>query len=605
MLSKFVPPSLRLRAITSILTGLFFMAVGFQNCSGMKSSLPVTSKDGFRLGNKGERIREFQPTTIFSGGGMITVTGENLLDSTEVKIGGATCLESHWVSQYEIQCRAPAMAAGSQRVEVAGAVMPEPLNYVEFSKVNSVAGRNGLKGTLDGVGRLARMNQIGGMVSDGETLYFTEYNLGVIRTLDLTTFETKTIAGLASTRNRGFANGIGPAARFNYPSGLAVKNRTLYIADRENCMIRKMDLATNEVTVLAGLARGYYDPCPVIDGAAGIAQVGRPEALHLDGNDLYMGERAPDGTAVIRKINLTDLSITTVAGQVGLEEDNAGIEPMWTRAATSLNQELILATPVETAHPTQPDYDEYEFTISQPGAVAMRLHFTQVELGPYDKINIEDADNNNYLTLTDETRTDFWTPVLPTDTVVLDTWFYDGTYGFKVDKIEYTNDAGATWVHSLDGPATSVMVGAPASLIKFGDDLYFSDGDLDMVRKVNLTSKIMTAVTGGFDSGARKIGKFWETKFSAPMGLAVDSRYLYIADLGDGPNIRSTGERIIKMDLVTRESSVLLQSDPAAGNPANIDGPLANAAVMQPRYMVYDPKRGLFFDCFDVIRRIK
>jgi hypothetical protein len=107
------------------------------------------------------------------------------------------------------------------------------------------------------------------------------------------------------------------------------------------------------------------------------------------------------------------------------------------------------------------------------------------------------------------------------------------------------------------------------------------------------------------DRGDRAVGKYWETAFSGAYGLAADSRYLYIADLGDGPRIGRTGERILRMDLVTRESTVLLQSDPNAGNPANIDGPLANAAVMQPRHLLYDAKRGLFFDCFDVIRRVK
>lgn len=596
----------RVRITAVLLTAVAVTLVGFQNCSDMKANV-ANSSSSFRMGRNGEKITEFQPTSMFTGGGSLTVLGENLTENTEVNIDGAACLEKVFVSVNEIRCRVPALISGGKNVEVAGASMPVKLTFVDFSKVNSVAGRNGIGGTLDGVGRLARITAIGGMASDGEKLYFTESKNNMVRSLDLNTFETKTIAGTSTPGRGAFADGIGPAARFDSPTGIAVKGNFVFVSDQDNCVIRKIDLTSNAVSVLVGTARASAsDPCPVVDGAVGVAQVGRPNALLIDGNFLYVGEKAPGGSGVIRRVDLTSLSITTVAGVIGLETADMPMPDAWVHSAESLTQARTLATALETAHPTlATGIDEYQHTVSQPGAVAMRLHFTQVALNEYDQLRIDNINGDTLFTLSDLSRSDFWTPVLMTNEVTIDSYFYDGTYGFKIDKIEYTTDATGTRIHSYDGAALEMPLGSPAAMVKIGDEIYFTDGDLNMVRKVNLISKKLTGVTGVMDLGDRKLGTFWETAFAGPMGLAADSRYLYIADLGDGPLIGKTGERIIKMDLVTRESSVLVQSDPAAGNPSNIDGPLANAAIMQPRYMHYDPKRGLFFDCFDVIRRIK
>ena len=57
----------------------------------------------------------------------------------------------------------------------------------------------------------------------------------------------------------GMKDGLGGAARFGQPNGVAVDNAgNVYVADAPNCTIRKVS-AAGEVTTLAGDA-AYRDP---------------------------------------------------------------------------------------------------------------------------------------------------------------------------------------------------------------------------------------------------------------------------------------------------------------------------------------------------------
>jgi DNA-binding beta-propeller fold protein YncE len=54
------------------------------------------------------------------------------------------------------------------------------------------------------------------------------------------------------TGEPGFADGSASEARFNHPQGLALDGDTLYVADTRNAAIRRVDLASDEVTTVAG-----------------------------------------------------------------------------------------------------------------------------------------------------------------------------------------------------------------------------------------------------------------------------------------------------------------------------------------------------------------
>ncbi|HET7034148.1 MAG TPA: alkyl hydroperoxide reductase [Thermomicrobiaceae bacterium] len=66
----------------------------------------------------------------------------------------------------------------------------------------------------------------------------------------------------------GLADGPAAEARFHQPEGMALDGDTLYVADRANHAIRRVDLAARQVTTVAGtgrLGQGFTHPGPARD----------------------------------------------------------------------------------------------------------------------------------------------------------------------------------------------------------------------------------------------------------------------------------------------------------------------------------------------------
>jgi sugar lactone lactonase YvrE len=116
---------------------------------------------------------------------------------------------------------------------------PEGTNWV----VSTIAGQAGYTGTVDGTNSGARFNRPGGLAVDGGgAIYVADSWNNAIRKLSLwgTNWVASTIGGLCGTTNYGLTDGIGSAARFNYPNGVALDSRgNVYVADFNNNAIRR------------------------------------------------------------------------------------------------------------------------------------------------------------------------------------------------------------------------------------------------------------------------------------------------------------------------------------------------------------------------------
>ena len=153
----------------------------------------------------------------------------------------------------------------------------------------------------------AQLDAPSGVVVDGAgNLYIADRANHRIRKVD----STGTITTIAGTGERGFGGDGGPAtqARLNNPYGVAVDGAgNLYIADLANHRIRKVD-STGTITTFAGTGeRGFGGD----GGPASQAQLNFPTGVAVDeAGNLYIADWS---NARIRKVDGTG-TITTIAG---------------------------------------------------------------------------------------------------------------------------------------------------------------------------------------------------------------------------------------------------------------------------------------------------
>jgi hypothetical protein len=162
--------------------------------------------------------------------------------------------------------------------------------------------------STDGIGATARFNNPQGLATDGINLYVADTWSHIIRKIVLSTGEVSTLAG--STGLTGMADGIGAAARFNNPQGIATDGTNLYVADSHNYTLRKIAIATREVTTLAGFPGSWG----FTDGIGDAARFGVPRGVTTDGTYLYVTD---SGNQTIRKMTIATREVITIAGTPG------------------------------------------------------------------------------------------------------------------------------------------------------------------------------------------------------------------------------------------------------------------------------------------------
>ncbi|MEK7540050.1 MAG: hypothetical protein AAB558_02275 [Patescibacteria group bacterium] len=177
--------------------------------------------------------------------------------------------------------------------------------------------------TERGVAGCAYFNRPTGIVvsPDGKTLYVAEGSNNRVRKVDVATGVTSLVAGGGTA---GFTNGTGSAAAFNGPYSLDVTSdgKTLYVADKSNHAIRKIDLNTNAVTTVVG--KGVIGKK---DGAFSGAYLAIPEYVQEENGVLYWTEA---GTHTVRAGFLSSQQVVTLSGNASRGyTDGAGVDAEW------------------------------------------------------------------------------------------------------------------------------------------------------------------------------------------------------------------------------------------------------------------------------------
>ncbi len=131
----------------------------------------------------------------------------------------------------------------------------------------------------------------------------SNHNRVVVAKLDGTVIET------IGTGERGAADGAFDASSFYRPQGLALDNDSLYVADTENHLVRRVDLKARRVETIAGTGRQMQEYG--LSGPARTVPLNSPWDLQLIGRTLYMAMAGPHQ---IWKLDLDKGEVSTYAG---------------------------------------------------------------------------------------------------------------------------------------------------------------------------------------------------------------------------------------------------------------------------------------------------
>jgi len=171
--------------------------------------------------------------------------------------------------------------------------------------VSTLAGAAPQFGSADGTGSAARFNLPAGLATDSAgNVYVADTRNETIRKITPAAV-VSTLAGAAP--QFGSVDGIGSAARFNFPAGIATDTAgNVYVADGENSTIRKVTPA-GVVSTLAGTA-GEVGPA---DGIGSAARFVYPQGVATDSaGNVYVADTS---NYTIRKITPGGV-VSTLAG---------------------------------------------------------------------------------------------------------------------------------------------------------------------------------------------------------------------------------------------------------------------------------------------------
>ena len=120
---------------------------------------------------------------------------------------------------------------------------------------------------------------------EGTNLYIADTGNNTIRKIAIATGAVTTMAGSALAM-MGSADGIVTGASFNQPAGITTDGTNLYVADTANHTIRKIVVATSDVTTIAGLPLSSGN----VNATGSDARFNSPGAITTDGQSLYIAD---------------------------------------------------------------------------------------------------------------------------------------------------------------------------------------------------------------------------------------------------------------------------------------------------------------------------
>lgn len=401
------------------------------------------------------------------------------------------------------------------------------------------------------------------LASDGAGMLYVGYAFSLFA-LNTATQTVRRIAG--ESNQPGLVNATGAAARFSTLvagclSADAAGN--LYVADSQNQVIRKVVLATGEVTTVAGTPGVMGN----VDGVGAAAQFSRPFAVTADGtSNLYVSDMTNN---TLRKI-LVNGTVTTLAGLAAHPGLVSGA------GATSLFRAPSGVAADERGNIYVMDNNLVRKIAAGTGLVTNVSDVVFKFNGPgHPGLTVDGAGNLFATELADRTVRQI---VLATGT----------------DSV-LAGTAGS--VGNVDGVGAAARFGAPAGITSdHAGKVYVVDGSNRTVRQIVVSTGEVTTLAGGgaADADVDAVGLAASFKFPAPprAGIAWYGGELFVAD-----GIAS----IRRINVATRSVTTLAGQ---SGTPGTADGIGAAARFTAPVGIAADGAGNLLVTEGERLRRI-
>ena len=360
--------------------------------------------------------------------------------------------------------------------------------------VSTLAGS--IWGFRDGAGTSAQFNRPTGVALDAEgNVYVADYVNHLIRKI--------TPEGLVSTlagSTRGFRDGSGTTAQFNFPSGVALDAEgNVYVADVDNHLIRKVT-PEGLVSTLAGSTEGFRD------GSGTSAQFHYPYDVAVDAEgNVYV---ADESNHLIRKITPEGL-VSTLAGSTEGFRDGDGI------TEAQFNYPRGVAVDAE-GNLYVADVDNHLIRKITPEGLVNTLAGT-------GRAGFRNGDSRS---------AEFNSPSGVAVDAAGNVYVAD-YYNHLIRKITaagvVSTLAGSIWGFR-DGLGTSAQFNRPIGVaVDAAGNVYVANSDNHLIRKITAAGVVSTLAgsTRGFRDG---LGR--SAQFNFPYGVAVDAvGNVYVADM--------------------------------------------------------------------------
>lgn len=176
---------------------------------------------------------------------------------------------------------------------------------LEDGKLRQVVG-TGRPGHQDGPLADAQFNDPQGMAIEGDVLYVADRKNHRLRRIDLAAGSVSTIAGDGQRGSAAWVSAPGPQVSVASPWDLYLAGRVLYIAMAGTHQIWAMDLGSGATGPFAGTGNEN-----ITDGKRRASAFSQPSGLTSDGRWLYV---ADSEVSAVRKVGLAQDEVDTVVG---------------------------------------------------------------------------------------------------------------------------------------------------------------------------------------------------------------------------------------------------------------------------------------------------